>query len=170
MNTARDIVMAKYPNEKWLDSFNNEPLGINIKMAETRAPINKQQRDFFMKELEQARLLANEGKSVYFLPEKGAEGEKHPDAIIDGRVTELKTVTGKLEKVWKNFNTARKKSSEPIDVFLYIDSKDKNISLKNIRNLLSGKIKQNNLEGGRIIIRISGANTTHFWNVDDLIK
>jgi hypothetical protein len=64
-----------------------------------------------MKTPEQARMLADGGEVIYFLPEKG-DG-KHPDAVIDGRITELKTVEGKLTRVWESLTMSGKNQTNP---------------------------------------------------------
>jgi hypothetical protein len=170
MEATKELAMSEYPGNLWVEKLDQIDLGPNIRAAAVRRLVNKRQRATLDKELRQARFLADEGRTVYLLPEQGPKGEKHPDAIIDGRVTELKTVTGKLIQVWDRFKEGRKKADKSIDVFLYIDSKDKDVTQDSVLGLLTRKITEYNITGGRIILRIGESGTIRYVNVDDLNK
>ena len=170
MEATKKLALDEYTDNTWVERFDEIDFGPNIRAAAIRAPVSKRQRIDFAKELRQARMLTGEGRTVYFLPERGPEGQKHPDAIIDGRVTELKTVTGKRNQVWRRFLEGREKVEEPIDVFLYIDSRDEEITQDSVLHLLSRKITEHNITGGRIILRIGENDTIKYINVDSLNK
>jgi hypothetical protein len=160
---AQQIALLMYPGEEW------QPLEHGIFIAKSRLPKSANQFSILEKEVIQARYLVGLGKTIYLIPESGKK-QKHPDAIVDGIITEMKTVSGSLEQTWKNFSKARKKSEKPIDVFLYIHSNDSNNTIKNIKPLFKRKITMGDYHDGLIYILLHGEDRFHIWSVNDLIK
>jgi len=62
------------------------------------------------KEIRQAKVLTNEGASVFILPKaRDAQGRDipGPDALVNGVLYEFKTVTGSIDKVESRFRESR---------------------------------------------------------------
>jgi len=157
-NDQKSAALASrlFPGERWI------PAGQGIYFAASREPRSNNQAKVFEKELAQARILAGQGAVVYLLPEIGPSGKKHPDAVVNGLITEFKTITGSIKKVEDNFKEARKKAE---NVFLKIDT---NLSRETVQRKLEGVILQKNYRGGLVIVYLKAAGALYYWNVDDL--
>ena len=95
---------------------------------------SKNERAKYEKEIAQARILTARRHTVYLVPESG--NGKHYDALVDGRETEMKTLTGGVNAVGRNFAKAIKQGK---DVFLCI--LNENVSLGEIAAVLVKKIR-----------------------------
>lgn len=66
----------------------------------------------YEKELAVAEMMSASGHTVFLLPESGpvnANG-KHPDAFMDGLVSEIKVVTGNRSKIGRNFMKSQRQA------------------------------------------------------------
>ncbi len=70
--------------------------------------INKREREKFDAEFSASKILAENGHAVFLLPEIGAG--QHPDAVVDGKTTEIKIVKGKIDHVAERFSDAIQKA------------------------------------------------------------
>ena len=106
-------IQKHYPNEKFISDMsqikhkNKYSKGLvipeNVKVAETRIPINSVQRSILRKELLQAKILAKLGNSVCLTPEYGIYKIRATDAIINGVPYEFRNITGKSRQLeWEN--------------------------------------------------------------------
>jgi len=125
------FVKREYSNENFISDIaqlhpkNKYAKGLiipeNVKIAESRIPINSEQRRTLRKELRQAGILARQGNSVYLTPEPGRYKERVPDAIVNGVPFEFRNITGKNRQVEQEFSDAKTKD-KTANVFLNIDS------------------------------------------------
>lgn len=145
-----------FPHEKWVGArpalFNaiaTEGLDKNlegIKLAGSKFPMGKNEETILLKELIQAVTLRDKGATVYLLPKlKDATGRNipGPDAIVNGKIYEFKTITGGIGKVEKHFRDSRKQGEN-----VYIRVADPKITSKDVIRKLSGVVNSSNYEGG----------------------
>jgi hypothetical protein len=115
-------VKINYPGENFISEISNIQavkkyikgliIPENVKLAESRLPINSEQRKILRKELRQAEILARLGNSVYLIPEHAAYGERPKDAVVNGQLFEFRTVTGNPETFQWEFRYAKKKGAD----------------------------------------------------------
>jgi hypothetical protein len=156
---ARDKAASLFPLETWRE------IEERIFIACGREPRSNGQRKTLKKELIQARILSAQGSVVYLLPEivdPAKQGEKHPDAVVDGFLTEFKTVTGKVERIGEHYREAREKAKH---VFFKIDGA---ITLDEVRQKLAHIIDIKHYANGLIIAYFTETGHLQFWDVNDL--
>jgi hypothetical protein len=93
----------------------------NVKVAESRLPVNSEQRRILRKELRQTEILARLGNAVYLIPERAAYGERPKDAVVNGELFEFKTVTGNARTLEWEFRKAKRKGDD-VNVFINVES------------------------------------------------
>jgi hypothetical protein len=153
---THNLAVTLFPNETW------EKITDKIFVATGRILVP----DIFEKELIQAEILAKNGSTVYFLPEKQKVGMKSADAVVDGILVEFKTITGGIDMVEKRFRKSRKQCE---NVFLKIDNPE--ISKKDVqerirRTLLDKKYLGGT--GGLAIVYIAKTAEIYYWRLADL--
>jgi hypothetical protein len=156
---ARDKAASLFPLETWRE------IEERIFIACSREPRSNGQRKTLKKELIQARILTAQGSAVYLLPEivdPTKQGEKHPDAVVDGFLTEFKTITGKVERIGEYFEDSRKKADH---IFYKIDS---SLSKEAVMKHLEGIILKRGFYGGQVIAYFAESSKLYYWDVDDL--
>jgi len=124
-------VKINYPSENFISdtaqfqAINRYSRGLiipkNVKVAESRLPINSEQRKILRKELRQTEILARLGNAVYLIPERAAYGERPQDAVVNGKLFEFKTVTGNARTLEWEFRKAKKKGDD-VNVFIHVES------------------------------------------------
>jgi hypothetical protein len=132
----------------------------NVKVAESRLPVNSEQRAILRKELRQAEILARLGNSVYLIPEHAAYGERPKDAVVNGQLFEFKTVTGNPETFQWEFRYAKKKGADT-NVYINIIS---DISKEEARRRIWLVLRRHPGYTGEIIISLDNGKKTYFWN------
>ena len=156
---------ALFGGVKWLQE------GRKLYVAEERVPQSKSKNEQvkYEKEIAQARILTARRYTVYLVPESG-EG-KHYDALVDGRETEMKTLTGGVNAVGRNFAKAIKQGK---DVFLCILNKD--VSSREVVAALIKKIRVM-LENGMVlkddsVVRVWTEKEKKLtnWKLQELLK
>jgi len=145
-----------FPNEQWTE------VSPGIYLVASRRPVSSNQFEVLEKELSHARLLTVRGSVIYLLPEIGPQGEKHPDAIVDGFIMEFKTITGKVRQVEEHLRSARKKAE---NVFLKIDSP---LTLEDVYRKIIGTVRSAHYRNGLIIVHFTQTGKTFYWNIDAL--
>ena len=101
--------------------------------------------DNFKKEDEIARIVSNAGHCICLIPEMESKkiGEKHPDSVIDGSRSELKTVTGSRNKVGHRFLEAIKQAGSSV-----INIKTEDIkSVADFKSKVFGSAKKSFMDG-----------------------
>jgi hypothetical protein len=113
----------------------------------------------------QARILADWGSTVYLLPEMpqpGIKRVKHPDAVVDGYIMEVKTVTGSIRQVEKRYKEAGAKTEH---IFLKIDASR---SRHEVTRKLSGYIQRKGFVGGVILAYFTESREFYQWTEAEL--
>ena len=128
---SETFVKREYPDENFISDVtqlqpkNKYAKGLvipeNVSVAESRIPINSEQRRTLRKELRQAGIFSRQGNSVCLTPEPGRYKERVPDAIVNGVPFEFRNITGKNRQVEQEFSDAKIKD-KAANVFMNIDS------------------------------------------------
>ena len=134
----------------------------NVKIAETRNPINSEQREILRKELRQAEILAKLGYSVYLIPERAAFGERPKDAIVNGVLFEFRTVTGNARTLEWEFRDAKKKGVD-VNVFIHVVS---DINRDEARRRVKLVIDNHPEYTGAVIMSLSEGEKLYFWETE----
>jgi hypothetical protein len=129
----------------------------NVKVAESRLPVNSEQRKILRKELLQAEMLSKLGNAVYLIPELAAFGERPKDAVVNGELFEFRTITGNARTLEWEFSDAKKKGDN-INVFLHVRS---DISREETRRRLKLVLDRHCEYTGKIVISWRGGRP-HF--------
>ena len=164
-----DYIKTHYPDENFITDMSqikhktkySKGLVIpeNVKVAESRIPINSAQRSILRKELLQAKILAKLGYSVYLTPEYGIYKIRVTDAVINGIPYEFRYVTGKTRQIEQVFSNAKKKGKNT-NVFLNIES---DISRKETRRRIVMVLERHPDYTGKIIVSWKG-DLPSFWD------
>jgi hypothetical protein len=91
--------------------------------------------------MSQARILTSRGSAAYFLPEKKNEGKGkiYADAVIDGEVTELKTVSGNRSTLGTDFRQGYKQGAALVkDRFV---TQNHSVYIRLLSDLTPGSVK-----------------------------
>ena len=144
---------ALFPAENWMRL--DENLYIAQRRQNTKNKNEQQKLDW---EIEQAKILAGRGHTVFLVPETGSG--KHYDALVDGVPTELKRIKGGIHALRRRFTESRKQAK---NVFLLIENKE--TLLQTIRNVLKGEIKQRGYKDGTIYVYVNGKFAR--WSVNE---
>jgi len=162
-------VKIHYPGENFisdtaqLKSKNKYLKGLvipeNVRVAESRAPLNSEQRRTLRKELRQAGILAGQGNSVYLTPEPGRYKKRVTDAIVNGVPFEFRNITGKNRQVEQEFSDAKTKD-RATNVFMNIDS---DISKHEVRRRIVMVLDRHPDYTGKIVVSFKG-ESTYFWD------
>ena len=134
----------------------------NVKVAESRLPINSEQRRIIRKELRQAEILARLGNAVYLIPEHVAYGERPKDAVVNGQLFEFRTVTGNPETFQWEFRYAKKKGA---DTNVYINTIS-DINKEEVRRRVWLVLRRHPEYTGEIIISFDNGKKTYFWDTN----
>jgi len=148
-----------FPHEKW------EIVEEGIFISKNRMPRSAEQVNILEKELQQARILAARGSTIYLLPENlnpKEKNKKYPDAVVNGYVMEFKTISGSLRQVEVRYREARKKAAY---IFMKINS---HLSRHDFTRKLSGYIKRKGFSGGVILAHFSCNNEFYQWTEEEL--
>jgi hypothetical protein len=170
-NAKKCLVLAAalFPGEEWVQKE------ANIWVAKSRLSEEWREPDKWEKEMSQVRLLTSRGSMVYFLPEKKNEGKGkiYADTVIDGEVTELKTVSGSRTTLGTDFRQGYKQGAALVkgrigiqkhSVFIRLLS---GISLGSVRAKIAGELKNRSSEG-HFICYFEAAGELHIWTYDEL--
>jgi len=153
---AQVLAFRLFPGEKWIS------IDQHIFMAASRSPRSRNQSKILEKEIAQARILTALGHTVYLLPEFGPQKTKHPDAIVDGKIMEFKTVSGNKKKIDENYKEAREKAE---NVFLQINP---HYSHKTVAGRLSDIIRRKSYKSGLIWVYFKNTGKMAYWTVEGL--
>jgi len=107
---------------KFKDMFDKETIhkygDSGLLVSKTRLEQSKKsfQEKKFDKEVITGEILSKNNHSVILIPETidTTSGLKHPDAILDGVVTEFKCISGGKNKLWVHYKDAFSKSEKII--------------------------------------------------------
>jgi len=173
-NIQANEVFAKrdYPNERFisdnseLQSKNRFTKGLiipeNVKVAESRIPINPRQREILRKELRQSEILSKLGNSVVLIPEKSGYKIRPKDALVNGELFEFRTVKGNAETFQWEFRTAKRKGADT-NVYINILS---DISKEEARHRVWLVLRRHPEYTGKIIMSFDDGKNVCFWDTD----
>jgi hypothetical protein len=152
-NAAKRI----FPHEKWVNAvsikfkYQSEDLDLsigteNIKVARSRLTHLKNDEQILTKEINQGKILAEKGASVYLLPKLKSPDGKYipgPDALVNGVLLEFKTVTGSIGKFERRFRESREQGQ---NVFIRVLNPD--ISMQNVIQKMYNVVNDPKYTGG----------------------
>jgi hypothetical protein len=164
------FVKKTYPNENFISSTaqlqkaNKYTKGLvipkSVSVAESRTPINKEQREILRKELRQAEILAKLGNSVCLIPERSGYKIRPKDAVVNGLLFEFRTVEGNPDTFQWEFRYAKKKGT---DTNVYINDLS-GISKDEARHRIWLVLRRHPEYTGQIIISFENGGRTYFWD------
>jgi hypothetical protein len=106
--TTRRLAKKLFPHEKWVKV---EPC---VWVAFSRLQEKVKEPEKWEREISHVRLVTSRGSVAYFLPEietKGETGQMRADLVLDGTITELKTVAGTRETLGYQFRIGYKQGA-----------------------------------------------------------
>jgi hypothetical protein len=158
-----------FPDEKWIWKETN------IYVAQSRLSEEWREQGKWEREMSQARILTGRG-GAGFLPEKKAEGMagvRCADAIIDGEIVELKTVSGTRATLSKDFKKGYKQGSslakdcndtQSHSVFIRLFS---DLSLESVMSKIAGELKERP-DNGSFICFFEATKELYTWTYEEL--
>jgi hypothetical protein len=163
------LASALFPGEEWVLK---EP---NIWVAKSRLPEEYRERDKWEREMSQVRILTSRGSVAYFLPEKKNEGKGkiYADTVINGEVTELKTVSGNRSSLGADFRQGYKQGAALVkgridtqkhSVYIRLLS---DLEIDSTRAKIAGELK-NRSGCGHFICYFERIGKLHTWSYDEL--
>ena len=162
-------VQKHYPDENFISEISpilaakkyikGLTIPANVKVAESRLPVNSEQRRILRKELHQAEILAKAGNSVYLIPEQAGFGERPKDAVVNGELFEFRAITGNARTLEWEFGNAKKKGND-VNVFINVESE---ISRNETHRRLTLVLNRHPEYTGKIVISWRGGRP-HFWD------
>jgi hypothetical protein len=168
---TRHLAAALFPAEEWVQQ---EP---GVYIAKSRLSGSYKEQSKLYREISDVRILTARGSVAYFLPEQadpGEIGKKYPDAIIDGAIVELKTISGNRTTLGKSFKKGYKQGlsllaahpglSAEHDVFLRLYTP---FTVESVKSKLAGELK-NTTSQGRCICFFEAAKELYSWSYAEL--
>jgi len=193
VNTQKNKAAAKklFPKEHWVSASSIKfiqtgpdyaiPQNLeNIKIAKSRIIPARGKRHIsdndartLAKEIRQAKVLTNEGASVFILPKaRDAQGRDipGPDALVNGVLYEFKTVTGSIKRFETRYRESREQGNN-----VYIRILNPDITRNNVIQKMYSIINDTNYTGGytgNMIFSFTNESieTLHYIKIKDLIK
>jgi hypothetical protein len=136
-NAAKSLALASalFPGEEWVLKE------ANIWVAESRLQEEYREKDKWEREMSQVRILTSRGSVAYFLPEKKNEdkGKIYADAVINGEVTELKTVSGNRSTLGSDFRQGYKQGAALVKG--RIDIEKHSVYIRLLSDISPGSVK-----------------------------
>jgi hypothetical protein len=172
LNAEKSLVLASvlFPNEAWIRKE------ANIWVAKSRLVEEYREPDKWEREMSQVRILTDRGSTAYFLPEleiKGEIGRRCADLVLDGEITEMKTVSGTRATLGTQFKYGYKQGSLLVksytvakkhSVFIWLLS---DLSVGNVKAKIAGELKERKNEGSFICF-FEKIGELHAWTYEEL--
>jgi hypothetical protein len=166
---SRRIAEFLFPDETWIY------LESGIYIATSRIKEKIKEKAKWDKEYAQVKILVDRGSTAYFLPEISTDenGQKCPDLVLNGVVTEMKKVSGQRETVGVEFARGYRQGASLIkkypelnkhSVYIWLLS---DISIGSIKAKIAGELK-NRLNKGSFICYFENIQTLYKWEYDEL--
>jgi hypothetical protein len=163
------LVSALFPGEEWVLK---EP---NIWVAKNRLPEEYREPGKWEREMSQVRILTRRGSVAYFLPEKQTndKGKMYADTVINGEVTELKTVSGNRSTLGADFKQGYKQGAALVEgradtqkhsVYIRLLS---DLSLGSVKAKIAGELK-NRPGAGHFICYFEVLGMLYCWSYEEL--
>jgi hypothetical protein len=184
-NAAKSLRLASalFPNEEWILK---EP---NIYVAKTRPQNSPKERIKLVWEIDQVRILTNQGSVVYFLPELSAsvlstevsalDRQSHAhnllsaDTVINGEIVEIKSISGARATLGHEFKKGYKQGAslcrrnpeiQSHSVFIRLFS---DLSPGSVKAKIAGELK-NRLDPGNLICYFEALGELYSWTYEEL--
>jgi hypothetical protein len=166
---SRILASLLFPDEEWVY---REP---GIWVARSRLTEEYKEPDKWKRELSQALILTGRGAMVYFLPEKQNDdkGKIYADAVINGEVTELKTVSGSRATLGTDFRQGYHQGAALVKECAYTKKHSvfirllSNLGVDSVRAKIAGELKNRSGEG-HFICYFEHSNKLYTWSYDEL--
>jgi hypothetical protein len=172
LNAERSFALASalFPQEEWI------PKEVNIWVAKSRLAEEYREPDKWEREICQARILTSRGSVAYFLPEMEIKGEfrkRCADLVLDGEITEMKTVSGTRATLGGEFRLAYKQGASLLErktglrehsVFIRLKT---NLSLISVMSKIAGELKERKDEGSFICF-FERTGDLYTWTYEEL--
>jgi hypothetical protein len=171
VNAEKSFVLASalFPEEEWVLK---EP---NIWVAKSRLSEEFKEPNKWEREMSQVRILTDRGSAAYFLPEKQNDdrGKIYADTVINGEVTELKTVSGSRTTLGTDFRQGYHQGAALIKNCIVTEKHSVYIRL--LSDLSPGSVKAKiagELKGrsgnGTVICYFEVSGLLCYWTYDEL--
>jgi hypothetical protein len=155
LNAEKSLALALvlFPDETWI------PKEANVWVAKSRLAEEYQEPNKWEREMSQVRILTRLGCTAYFLPEleiKGETGKRYADLVLDGEITEMKTVSGTRATLGTQFKYGYKQGSllaknciaaKKHSVFIWLLS---DLTVGSVKAKIAGELKERKDEGSFI--------------------
>jgi hypothetical protein len=164
---TRRLAAALFPGEEWVKT---EP---NIYVAKSRLHEQRYEIAKWNKEMSQVRILTRQGSIAYFLPEQKTKARLYVDSVIDGKIVELKTVTGNRSTLGSDFRQGYKQGAAILSgrsdiqghsVFIRLLSI---LSVGSVKAKIAGELKER-LDPGTFMCFFEHSGEYHSWSYDEL--
>jgi hypothetical protein len=164
------LAAALFPGEEWVY---REP---NIHIARSRLQNSAKERAKLVWEIDQVRVLTKLGSVVYFLPEHRSEnpvGILSADAVIDGEIVEIKTVSGTRATLGHEFKKGYKQGASLCRRYGQLQSHSVFIRLfpelspGSVKAKIAGELKTR-LDKGSFICYFEAAGELYIWSYEEL--
>ena len=165
------LASALFPHEEW------KPKGNGIFVAKSRLTGNYKERAKLYREISSIRILTNLGSVAYFLPEQlnnTNKGKKCADTVLDGKIVEIKTVSGNRTTLGKSFKKGYKQGLSMIEnypdikmehnVFLRLYTP---FSVESVRAKIAGELI-NTSNKGSCICYFEATEELYSWTYEEL--
>jgi hypothetical protein len=171
LNAEKSLALASalFPQEQWI------PKEANIWVAKNRLSEEYREPDKWEREMSQVRILTGWGSVAYFLPEKKNEGKGkvYVDAVIDGEIVELKTVSGNRNTLGWAFKQGLNQGTAVIKDYPEIQTHSvfvrllSDFTIKSVKGKIAGELK-NRPENGSFICYFEHIRELHIWSYEEL--
>jgi hypothetical protein len=167
---TRKLAKTLFPREKWAK------MESHIWVAASRLVEKVKEPDKWTKEMVQARILTSRGSVAFFLPEqeiKGETGRRCADLILDGIITEMKTVNGRIKTLGWEFKKGFKQGKALVErhtdikehsVFIQIQS---DLKIEAVKAKIAGELKERTGKGSFICL-FENSGDIFYWSYDEL--
>jgi hypothetical protein len=167
---TRKLAQALFPGERWIRV---EPY---IWVAASRMDERTREPDKWEREMSQVRILTSRRSAAYFLPErnmKGLTATLCADLVLDGVVTEMKTVSGSRVTLGTEFRFAHKQGMVLLADHSKIAAHSVFIRLKSVltagsvKAKIAGELKDRS-DPGSFICYFENTGELYSWAYDEL--
>jgi hypothetical protein len=169
-----ELATALFPQEAWI------PVEANIWAAESRLVEEEREPKKWEREMSQVRILTSRGSAAFFLPERHIQGESGKtcaDLVMDGEVTEIKTISGTRATLGKQFKHGYKQGKSLLaanlpdgyrpqghSVYIYLKS---DLKVEAVKAKIAGELK-NRLDQGSFICFFEQSGKLYSWSYLEL--
>ena len=167
---AFSLAAALFPGEEWILH------GHGIFVAKSRFRHTPKERAKLAWEIEQTRVLIEPESVVYFLPEFNNDnntGKLSADAIINGEIVEVKSVSGTRATLGTEFRKGYKQGAYLCE--LLPDMNTHSVFIRLFSNLSPGSVKakiagelKNRTDKGRFVCYFEAHSLLYSWTYDEL--